>query len=313
MQFSAAPYIALVFNALVWGLSWWPFQTMRAAGLAAPWATALMFSVLALGITAWSPGVWAVLGGKRALWLLALTSGLTNVCFNTAVSSGDVVRVILLFYLMPAWAVLLAWRFLGERPSVMGILRLVLAFAGMALIVVPPDVPWQRLLSGFAVPDVLGLLGGFFFAATGVGLRGTAGVRPAARLLAMFVGCSVVGSLSALLGYGMGWLPALPALSSSWLVWVVVMALGVAAGNWSLQFGAARLPAATTALVMLSEVLFATVSAWLLDATELNARMLLGGALIVGGAGLAALPGLGKRAAPAQGAGKPEIRPGAEA
>lgn len=302
MQFSAAPYIALVLNALVWGLSWWPFQTMQAAGLAAPWATALMFSGLALGISVWAPSAWAVLANQRALWLLALTSGLTNVCFNTAVSSGDVVRVILLFYLMPAWAVLLAWRFLGERPSVIGIVRLVLAFAGMALIIVPPDVQWQKLLGGFSVPDALGLLGGFFFAATSVGLRGTAGARPAARLLAMFVGCSLVGGVSALVGYSLGWLPGVPALSSSWLVWVVVMALGVAAGNWSLQFGAARLPSATTALVMLSEVLFATLSAWLLDATELSARTLLGGALIVGGAALAALPGLGKRSAPAQSA-----------
>ena len=30
--------------------------------------------------------------------------------FNWAVTVGDVVRVVLLFYLMPAWSVLLAWR-----------------------------------------------------------------------------------------------------------------------------------------------------------------------------------------------------------
>jgi drug/metabolite transporter (DMT)-like permease len=59
---------------------------------------------------------------------------------------------------------------------------------------------------------------------------------------------------------------------------------------------AARLPTATTSLIMLSEVLFATISAWLLGATELTPRMLLGGALIIGGALLAALQGRRRKA-----------------
>ena len=47
------------------------------------------------------------------------------------------VRVILLFYLMPAWAVLLAWRILGERPTPSALLRLALAFAGVVLVLLP--------------------------------------------------------------------------------------------------------------------------------------------------------------------------------
>ena len=50
---------------------------------------------------------------------------------------GDVVRVVLLFYLMPAWSVLLAWRVLGERPTRMAVVRLVMAFAGVVLVLVP--------------------------------------------------------------------------------------------------------------------------------------------------------------------------------
>ena len=37
-----------------------------------------------------------------------LAAGTTNATFNWAVTLGDVVRVVLLFYLMPLWAVLLA-------------------------------------------------------------------------------------------------------------------------------------------------------------------------------------------------------------
>jgi drug/metabolite transporter (DMT)-like permease len=61
------------------------------------------------------------------------------------------------------------------------------------------------------------------------------------------------------------------------------LALGLwfLAGNLSLQYGAARLPANATAVVMVTEVLFAGVSAVLLGAAVLTPQLLLGGALIV--------------------------------
>ncbi len=290
MSLRFAPHVALVLNALVWGLSWWPFQTMLAAGLAAPWATALMYAVLLAAMGVLAPGAWRHLRHDRALWLLALAAGLTNVAFNTAMSFGDVVRVILLFYLMPAWAVMLAWRFLGERPSRMAVLRLVLAFAGMALVILPTGAQgWQRLGSDFSVADGLGLFAGICFAITNVTLRHPSAAPASARMLAMFAGCMGMGLLSALLGCAVGWLPGLPPVNAVWVVAVLGMAALVAGGNWALQFGAARLPTATTSVIMLSEVLFASSSAWLLGATQLTAQMLLGGGLIVGGALLAAL------------------------
>ncbi len=46
---SALPYLSLLFNAMVWGLAWWPFQTMHAQGLVAPWATSMIYGLLAVG------------------------------------------------------------------------------------------------------------------------------------------------------------------------------------------------------------------------------------------------------------------------
>lgn len=290
MSLRFAPHTALVLNAMVWGLSWWPFQTMLAAGLAAPWATAWMYALLLAAMSVLAPDAWRHLRHDRVLWLLALMAGLTNVAFNTAMSFGDVVRVILLFYLMPAWAVMLAWRFLGECPSRAAMLRLVLAFTGMALVILPTGAQgWQQLRSNFSVADGLGLFAGICFAATNVTLRHPGTAPASARMLAMFAGCMGMGLLSALLGHAMGWLPGLPPANTVWVVAVLGMAVLVAGGNWALQFGAARLPTATTSVIMLSEVLFASGSAWLLGATQLTAQMLLGGCLIVGGALFAAL------------------------
>jgi drug/metabolite transporter (DMT)-like permease len=61
------------------------------------------------------------------------------------------------------------------------------------------------------------------------------------------------------------------------------------ASNLSLQYGAARLPANTTAVVMLSEVVFASASAVALGAGTFGLREAVGAAMIVGGALLASV------------------------
>ena len=39
------PALCLCFNALVWGLSWWPFRQLQALGLHPLWATVLVYLV----------------------------------------------------------------------------------------------------------------------------------------------------------------------------------------------------------------------------------------------------------------------------
>ena len=56
-----------------------------------------------------------------------------------------------------------------------------------------------------------------------------------------------------------------------------------------MQYGAARLPAQTTSLIMLSEVVFASVSAVLLGAAHPGAATWAGGALIMAAAFLAVI------------------------
>ena len=100
----------LLFNAFVWGVCWWPFKQLEAQGLHPLWATAFVYALVFVSIALWlwRSGQLQSWRGHPGLWLLLLASGLTNVGFNWAVTVGDVVRVVLLFYLMPLWAVLLA-------------------------------------------------------------------------------------------------------------------------------------------------------------------------------------------------------------
>jgi drug/metabolite transporter (DMT)-like permease len=59
-------------------------------------------------------------------------------------------------------------------------------------------------------------------------------------------------------------------------------------GNLALQYGTARLPANATAVIMVSEVLFASGSAVALGAGSMSWPLAVGGTLIIGASLLAA-------------------------
>ena len=282
-----AAVLALVLNAFVWGLSWWPFRALQDHGVHPLWSTAVVYGTSFLVFLVLRPGGLARFGRQPLLWLLAAAAGLTNVGFNWAVTVGDVVRVVLLFYLMPAWSVLLAWLVLGDRPTGAALARLVLALAGVVFVLDTGagGLPWPRTL-----PDLLALAGGFSFALTNVLLRKLHAEPPAARVLAMFGGGTLLAGGVALGGMAQGSVGGLPAPGLDWLLLVALLAGGFLAANLALQFGAARLPAHTTALVMLSEVVFASLSSVALGAAELTGRTLAGGLLILLAAAWSAWP-----------------------
>jgi drug/metabolite transporter (DMT)-like permease len=270
----------LLFNAFVWGVCWWPFKQLEIQGLHPLWATALVYAFVFVSIAVWlwQTGRLVSWGPHPGLWMLLLASGLTNVGFNWAVTVGDVVRVVLLFYLMPAWSVLVAWWLLGEKPSRMALLRLVLALTGLFIVLKTPETSWPVPES---LADVLALMGGLTFAITNALLLKLKDSPGSSRTLAMFGGGAVMATVAAVAGLATGVVAAGQAPAWSW--WPLVALLGVSFlfGNLALQYGAARLAAHTTALVMLSEVLFASVSSVLLGASDWEARTLIGGALIL--------------------------------
>jgi drug/metabolite transporter (DMT)-like permease len=273
--------LALITNAFVWGVSWWPFRFMEGAGLHPLWATGLMFAVVLLAVTLYQSRVWLELFASRGLWLLALASGFTNVAFNWAVTVGDVVRVVLLFYLMPAWALLLARWILKEPISRQGMLRLALAVAGVLLVLKKPNDLWPVPSS---LPDWLALGGGFTFALTNVLLRRLDQTTELGRLFAMFVGGALLALLAAVVGSAAQMTTPLPAFSRGLAFAVVSMGAIFLLGNLALQYGASRLKSSTTALVMLTEIIFASLSAIWLGAAVLEVRVLWGALLIFGAA-----------------------------
>jgi drug/metabolite transporter (DMT)-like permease len=279
-----------MFNALVWGASWWPFRQLQDMGLHPLWATVLIYFIAVLLIVALRPKALLEVWRAPALWVLVIAAGTTNATFNWGVVIGDVVRVVLLFYLMPLWSVLLARVLLKERITSAAALRVILALVGAA-VVLWPDQPlsWQGLPLPRSLPDWLGVLGGFSFALNNVMLRREAHRSEESRALAMFGGGMVVaGGLAWGLAMG-GQVPWPPAPALSWVMVALVMSVLFIVGNLALQYGAARLSANVTAVVLVSEVVVASSTAVVFGAGTLNAQLFVGGCLIVAASVLAAV------------------------
>ncbi len=283
----ALAVLALALNALVWGLSWWPLRQLDTQGMHPLWATACVFALATVVLVLITPSGWRHFKHHPQLWWLMAASGLTNVGFNWAVTTGDVVRVVLLFYLMPTWSLLLAWWLLDERPTRGALARLGLALLGVVLVLKTPDSPWPLPQD---LPDALALLAGFCFALTNIWLLRLQHTPESSRMLAMFGGGALMALACAALATLTGVIPALftapldgldVSAIAAWTPYVLGLSAAFLVSNFALQYGAARLSAHTTAMVMMSEVVFASVSSVALGASALTWRVGLGGGMIV--------------------------------
>jgi drug/metabolite transporter (DMT)-like permease len=109
------PTIALLSGAIVWGLIWYPYRVIEAAGMGGVTATSITYGLaLLFGLVP----MWPVVRRLRpSLWLLllGLSAAGTNLGYVLGTLDGVVMRVLLLFYLSPLWTVLLSRALLGER------------------------------------------------------------------------------------------------------------------------------------------------------------------------------------------------------
>ncbi|MDB5776700.1 MAG: multidrug transporter permease [Herbaspirillum sp.] len=269
---------ALMTNALIWGLSWTAFKFLQANGMHPLWSTACIFCVCLAVLIALRPAALQELRGHPELILVGVTSGLTNAGFNVAVGFGDVVRVLLLFYLMPVWSVVLARVVLHEAIRLRAVMRIALGLAGAMVVLYQPGM-------GMPLPhnvaDWTAVSAGFAFALNNVLLRRHQEVSGAARGIAMLSGCTLLSAGFGAVFAGLGAMPWPPALNMTLAPTLAAWSALFLAAMLCLQYGVVRLPANITSVIMLAEILFASVSAWALGATVIHPSDLIGGALII--------------------------------
>ncbi|MBL8416527.1 MAG: DMT family transporter [Propionivibrio sp.] len=261
-------------GALIWGLIWYPYRILRDAGIDGVVASSATYAVaLLLGLAFFRRSLRAFSPSWPLFWL-ALAAGGCNLGYVLATLNGEVVRVLLLFYLAPLWTVLLSRLLLGERLNRFGAFVIALSLAGAATMLWPPH-------AGLPLPqdagDWLGLGAGFSFALLNVLSRRAQDITIEIKSMAAFVGVLFFGGLLILCGIGQ---PKMPAAPSTWLLIALIGGVLVVA-NLVVQFGLARIAANRAIVIMLSEVGIAALSSWLLADEALGLREWVGGAMIV--------------------------------
>jgi drug/metabolite transporter (DMT)-like permease len=276
------PEIVLLLGGALWGLGWLPlagFAGRGFAGMPVVACTYGLLSLLALPVVIAQRAAWRA--QWRALATIGLCGGWATAGLVGALSEGDVVRAMLLFYLAPAWGLLGGWLLLGERLNAARLGALALALAGIALTLgVGRDT-----FRPFAASDVLALSAGLAFAVNNLATRAADRAPLASKALVAFLGSAVLGTAFCLLRDQSPLPPdaALwPAIVLFGVFWLIAM--GAA------QYGFSHVEAGRAAVLVVVELLVAVLSAGWLGDRPLGLREWLGGALVLAAALIASRP-----------------------
>lgn len=272
----------LLLAAAIWGLGWIPLQHFSGQGLRGMpvvLATYGLLCTVALPLLIWQRRAWWP--QRYALLAIGLFGGWATAGLVGALSEGEVVRAMLLFYLAPVWAMLGGWLVLGERLTFLRVGALLLAMVGIGLTLgVSRDS-----FSALGASDWLALSAGLAFAINNLATRHADRIPLASKTVAAFVGSAVLAWLFCTVEGN-----SLPPMDLT--LWAKVALFGVfwLVAMGAAQYGFTHVEASRAAVLAVVELVAAVLSAAWLGDRELGLREWCGGALVLVAAVIAARP-----------------------
>jgi len=270
--------IALLLAAAMWGVVWYPLRLLEESGLGGLQSSLIMYAGTVFTAVYLLRGRWQELSrAPLSLLLLAIAVGWTNIAFILAVLEGTVVRVLLLFYLSPVWAILLAWGILGEHITLRTWGVLVLAMSGALIMLWHPE-------TGLPYPqnnaDWLALSSGFAFAISNVIMRKTQAVSVYVKSVVGWSGVILLALVilffkqTSVMDINLNAVFAAFVLGATFIVFMTL----------SVAYGVSHLPVHQSAIILLFELVVGTVSAMLLTDESILIREWIGGVLVISAA-----------------------------
>ena len=267
---------SLVYAASLWGLVWYPYRLLDEAGVGGI-ASSFFTYATPLLLIGWLHARALHEARGRWPWLaaLGLAAGWTNLAYVLAVLEGEVVRVLLLFYLSPLWTVLFARFLLHEKLNRAGWAVMALAAGGaLAMLWQPGEWPLPANRA-----EWLGLSAGVMFAASNVISRHLDGVAEVAKSVSVWAGVMVLTVIA---------LVFRPAeldfmANAATTIWLLLIGVGIAIGSmtYAVQYGLARVPANQAIVIFLFELVVAAVAAYFLSDERMGVQEWIGAAMIV--------------------------------
>ncbi len=270
------PAFCCMTAALLWGVFWYPLRLLEEMGVPGLWSTLIIFCSAMLILIPGCINARADFSKHRLEYLLlGLFAGWTNLAFILAMLEGEVVRVLLLFYLSPIWAILLAVFILHERLTKTGLIALILAMTGAVLMLWDTDL---FLGSELSRADLFAITSGMAFAINNIIVR-KIGEAP----VALKIGVSWIGVIIlTILGIIFTKSAPPPEIShNSGLLAFLIGFPTMFVLTWTAQYGVTYLPIQRSSVIFLLEIIAGAVSAaWLTNETVGDFEY-IGGFLIV--------------------------------
>ena len=206
-----------------------------------------------------------------------MLSGGALLLYSTSIVYTDVVRAMLLFYLTPIWATILARIFLGDLITPSRILAMLLAILGMLTIF--------GLGARFPIPqnigDWLGIGSGFLWAVAMVRIRMSES-HSAIELTAGFFQWSLIFSAGAAFLLAPSQIPKIEQVLPALPLLLIFMALLVLPGTYASLWGPKYLSPGVVGLLFMTEIIVGAISVALLAGEPFGIRELMGVLLIAG-------------------------------
>jgi drug/metabolite transporter (DMT)-like permease len=270
--------LACLYAGAVWGLFWIPLRALEEAGLHGLWITVVYFLVPTICLVPVALWRWRhVRKGGLQLQLTAMISGGALLLYSTSIIYTDVVRAMLLFYLTPVWATILARLVLGDAITPTRIAAMMLAIVGMLTIF--------GLGARFPIPqnagDWLGLGSGFLWAIAMVRIRMVES-HSAIELTVGFFQWSLIFSAGAAFLLAPGHLPSVGQILPALPLLLVFMVLLVLPGTYASLWGPKFLSPGVVGLLFMTEIVVGAISVALLAGEPFGIREVTGVILIAG-------------------------------
>ncbi len=271
------PIAGVLSGALVWGLIWYPYRVLQDAGVSGALATLLTYVLAMLCGVFMLSRVWRELS-SAGWWAagLVFSAGWSNFGYVLAVLNGEVMRVLLLFYLAPLWTILFSYWLLGERLNRYGYLVITLSFSGAVIMLWEPrlGLPLPQNIS-----EWIGLSAGMSFALSNVVSRRAAHLSVMAKSSSVLFGTAL---LTAPLLLWQGGLPdrLLAIEAQSWLI-LALLGIVLCATSFAVQYALTHLSANRAIILFLFELVVAATSSYFLADEAMQLRDWLGALLIV--------------------------------
>jgi drug/metabolite transporter (DMT)-like permease len=271
--------LALVYGALCWGVIWYPYRLLNEAGMSGVQSSVLSYCVaLWLGVMLFWRRAALIKNIPFSAYGLSLVAGWTNLAYVLAVIDGEVMRVMLLFYLSPLWTLLLARIWLHESWHLPQLAAIALSLLGATLMLTDGQWvwPWPQSSS-----DWLALSAGIGFSLTNVITRYSTHLSVAAKGMLVWLGVFGLSVLVLLWLNGIAGFAFVAGVSPVMGLWLVVIALLLVSATLLVQYGVTKIPAIQASVLFMTELIVAAVAAYFLAHETMSVTEMIGGMCII--------------------------------